>query len=345
MCIRDSPDTIVPEDCFDKCLAFFKMNGQCGALGVRMIDGSGEFLKESKRSFPSPLTSLFKITGLAAVFPKSKSIAKYYAGHLPQNKTNEVEVLAGAFMMLTKKTLEKTGGFDEKFFMYGEDIDLSYRIKNEGIKIYYFADATIIHFKGESTHKLSAAHIHNFYGAMRLFVKKHYSQKKALSFSMQAAIAFSVFLSTVTLFFKKIFAGFKKRIVFSSSKNNTLVVGTHQSFNKLIQILKFAKPPKTLMGRISTHPQDEESKIGVIKNIDGVIRHNHIDEIIFCEEGVGFKKIISITEGIKEKSFFLYHATGSTSIVGSNCKKQQGDYIAVPPQLNSLLETKAAMPL
>src|SRR5690606_23966537 len=117
-----NPDTLVPEDCFEKCIRFIKSHHNNIALGVKMIDGSGHFLKESKRAFPDPLTSLFKLFGLSRIFPHSKTFARYHLGHLDENKDHEVDVLAGAFMMLPRKVLDKVGGFDEAFFMYGEDI-------------------------------------------------------------------------------------------------------------------------------------------------------------------------------------------------------------------------------
>ena len=129
-----NPDTIVPEDCFNLCISFFQSHPKAGALGVKMLDGSGKFLKESKRAFPSPLTSLYKLFGLAKLFPRSRTFARYHLGHLDENKSNEVDVLAGAFMMIRKEVLDKVGSFDETFFMYGEDIDLSYRIQQAGYK-------------------------------------------------------------------------------------------------------------------------------------------------------------------------------------------------------------------
>ncbi len=179
-----NPDTIVPEDCFEKCIAFFKANAAAGALGIKMIDGSGNFLKESKRAFPGPLTSLYKLSGLAKLFPHSKSFSRYHLGNLSANEIHEVDVLAGAFMMIPLEILNKVGSFDETFFMYGEDVDLSYRIQKAGYKNYYFSESTIIHFKGESTKKGSLNYVRLFYSAMSLFVKKHYSGTKAGIFNL-----------------------------------------------------------------------------------------------------------------------------------------------------------------
>ena len=201
-----NPDTIVAEDCFEKCISFLETQPQAGALGIRMIDGAGKFLKESKRAFPSPLTSLYKLTGLAYLFPHSKTFGKYHLGNLPEKNNHEVGVLAGAFMLLPKAVLDETGGFDEKFFMYGEDVDLSYRVQQAGYKNYYFAESTIIHFKGESTKKGSLNYVKLFYKAMSLFVKKHYGSSRvaAFNFFIQLAIVLRAIVTTISSFFKKI---------------------------------------------------------------------------------------------------------------------------------------------
>ncbi|MGZ3951271.1 MAG: glycosyltransferase family 2 protein [Flavisolibacter sp.] len=184
-----NPDTIVPEDCFTKCLSFFDTHPDCGALGIKMIDGSGKFLKESKRSFPSPLTSLYKLTGLSLLFPKSRVFGRYHLGHLDKNFNHEVDVLAGAFMMVRKSLLEKVGGFDEDFFMYGEDVDLSYRIQEAGFKNYYLSETAIIHFKGESTRRGSLNYVKMFYNAMSVFVRKHYGRTRAGVFNFLIHLA------------------------------------------------------------------------------------------------------------------------------------------------------------
>ena len=177
-----NPDTILPEDCLKNCLQFFKDYPNCGALGVQMIDGTGKFLPESKRAFPSLKTAFFKLIGLSLVFPKSSIFNKYALGNLNKENTHEVDVLAGAFMMLPKHVVDKTNGFDEAYFMYGEDIDLSYQVQQLGYKNYYFGNQSIIHFKGESTKRGSLNYVRIFYKAMSIFVTKHYSQKKATLF-------------------------------------------------------------------------------------------------------------------------------------------------------------------
>ena len=184
-----NPDTIIPEDSFQKCFDFFQTHLDAGAIGIRMIDGSGKFLKESKRSFPSPVTSLFKLFGLTRLFPRSKIFSKYHLGHLNENENHEVDVLAGAFMMIRREVFYKTGCFDEVFFMYGEDVDLSYRIQQAGHKNYYLAETSMVHFKGESTKKGSLNYVRLFYNAMSIFVRKHYGRGKAGLFNFLIHVA------------------------------------------------------------------------------------------------------------------------------------------------------------
>lgn len=201
-----NPDTLVPEDCFQKCIAFFESHADAGALGVKMLDGRGKFLKESKRSFPSPMTSLYKLFGLSKIFPRSPVFSKYHLGHLKENENHEVDVLAGAFMMIKKEVLDKVGSFDETFFMYGEDVDLSYRVQKANYKNYYFAESSIIHFKGESTRKGSMNYVRMFYNAMSIFVRKHYSGSRAgvFNFLIHVAIWLRAFLSAATHFIRRI---------------------------------------------------------------------------------------------------------------------------------------------
>jgi GT2 family glycosyltransferase len=199
-----NPDTVVPEDCFEKCIAFIQSKNNSIACGIKMIDGSGSFLKESKRAFPSPMTSLYKLSGLTRLFPKSTIFSKYHLGYLDENVNHEVDVLAGAFMIVPKKIMDTVGGFDESFFMYGEDIDLSYRIQKAGYKNFYFAESSIIHFKGESTKKGSLNYVKLFYKAMIVFVKKHYGSTKAgiFNFLIQVAIFLRAGLAAIARFLK-----------------------------------------------------------------------------------------------------------------------------------------------
>ncbi|MEZ4965565.1 MAG: glycosyltransferase [Saprospiraceae bacterium] len=185
-----NPDTLVEEDTFRKCLAFMDEHPDAGALGVKLIDGSGKYLPESKRGFPTPWVAFCKTFGLSAIFPKSKVFNRYYLGFHDESETHRIDVLVGAFMFIRRKALDKAGLLDEAFFMYGEDIDLSYRIVKAGYHNYYFPETKIIHYKGESTKKGSLNYVRTFYQAMIIFTRKHFSGRRASLFvlMLQAAI-------------------------------------------------------------------------------------------------------------------------------------------------------------
>ncbi|MCS6930031.1 MAG: glycosyltransferase family 2 protein [Saprospiraceae bacterium] len=185
-----NPDTLVEEDTFHHCLAFMNAHPEAGALGVRMLDGSGQYLPESKRGFPTPWVSFCKMTGLGLIFPRSARFNRYYLGHLSPKKIQQVEVLAGCFMFMRRSALEQAGLLDEAFFMYGEDIDLSYRLQKAGFQNYYYPHVRILHYKGESTQK-DFRYVRRFYEAMIVFTRKHFQQSRAglIVFLLQIAIA------------------------------------------------------------------------------------------------------------------------------------------------------------
>lgn len=200
-----NPDTLVGEDSFEICFSFMETHPEAGALGVRMLDGSGQYLPESKRGFPSPFVAFCKAFGLSRVFPKSRLFNRYHLGYLAERENHQVEVLAGAFMWVRKKTLEEVGLLDEAFFMYGEDIDLSYRIVQQGYQNYYLADTSIIHYKGESTKKGSLNYVRVFYRAMIIFARKHFQRQQASLFVVfiQLAIYLRAALSLLANWVKK----------------------------------------------------------------------------------------------------------------------------------------------
>jgi len=170
-----NPDTVLEEDTLAICHQYMEEHSSVGALGVKMIDGAGIFLPESKRALPSPWNSLTKLLGLSSVFPKSSVFNGYALGHLSADERHQIEVLCGAFMFMPSHVLDEVGLLDERFFMYGEDIDLSYRIVKAGYEVHYIPDTTIIHYKGESTKKGSLNYVKTFYNAMGLYVDKHYT--------------------------------------------------------------------------------------------------------------------------------------------------------------------------
>ena len=202
-----NPDTVVQEDTFSRTLEFMETHPDAGGLGIKMLDGKGKFLPESKRGLPTPAVAFYKIFGLSKLFPGSRKFGQYHLTYLDKNKTSEVDVLSGAFMLLRKETLDKTGLLDETFFMYGEDIDLSYRITRAGYKNYYFAESSIIHYKGESTRKSSVNYVIVFYKAMAIFAQKHFSHKNAriFNFLINLAIYLRAAAAIVTRFLRQLF--------------------------------------------------------------------------------------------------------------------------------------------
>jgi len=439
-----NPDTILSEDSIEKCLKFFEANKMAGAIGIHMIDGSGNFLKESKRAFPSPLTSLFKLSGLARLFPRSETFAKYHLGHLPEKESHEVDVLAGAFMMMPRKVLDEIGNFDERFFMYGEDVDLSYRIQKAGYKNYYFAESTIIHFKGESTKRGSLNYVRLFYKAMSLFVKKHYSGSKAglFTFLIQTAIMIRAFFSAlgkllnkiglpildafiilgsfgltrilwsnfirqeinyspnvlfiafpaftalflITAFYSGLYdKGYKQmqlirstaiaalvllsvyallpesirfsrgvlvtgialafvlmnlmRLLFikwhyletsneNEERRQTIVVAAEKDFYVIAEMLQNAGMTERTLGRVSNNSTGAPTVLGSIEQLPELVKKYQVKEIIFCENGLSFKEIISCIHALPGNTRNKFHASGSNSIVGSDSKNTSGGFIA-----------------
>ncbi len=289
-----NPDTILAEDSLGICISFFRSSAGAGAIGTKMIDGSGRFLKESKRGFPSPAASFFKMTGFAALFPQSKWFAAYYMGHLDKTKPHPVDILSGAFMMVRKKVLDLTGGFDEQFFMYAEDIDLSYRILQAGYQNYYLPQTTIIHFKGESTRK-DIYYVKIFYHAMELFIKKHFRGKRSdyqLMF-VRAGVRFHQALTALRLPFKR--AG-KDR----SSQSPVFLKGDSASIRELKDALTRDKIP--------------------LAEYEKTAR-----EIIYCEgPGLSWKSIIEETTKGSKTTRHTFHGLGTHAAVGSHSSSRQG---------------------
>jgi GT2 family glycosyltransferase len=172
-----NPDTIIPPNTLIECLNYFSDHNKVGAIGVQMVNKEGLFLPESKRSFPQPISAFFKLMGISKMFPNSHFFNHYAMGELDKNHVHKVEVLAGAFMMVRGSLIKELQGFDEQFFMYGEDIDLSKRITNKGFENHYLGNIIIQHFKGMSTNKNSQHFIEHFFGSMELFVAKYYTNK------------------------------------------------------------------------------------------------------------------------------------------------------------------------
>ena len=322
-----NPDTILPEDSLEKCIAFIQSKNNETALGIKMLDGSGKFLKESKRAFPSPVTSFYKLFGLSRLFPHSKTFAKYHLGNLNQNKNHQVDVLAGAFMLVPKKIMEKIGNFDEQFFMYGEDIDLSYRIQKAGFANYYFAESAIIHFKGESTRKGSVNYVKMFYKAMNLFVKKHFGEKKAGIYNIGLHTA---------IFFRGSMSAFSRIAKKNSNKQNgnpgtrlkVVIAGNEMEFSGVKVLLENSDMDKIILGRIATDRTFSNNTISNFYDFVNVFSFSGADEIIFCEGSLSFKEIIDAIQKVPENVAIKIFAKDGRAIVGSSNKNIAGEIIS-----------------
>jgi len=243
---------------------------------------------------------------------------------LDENKNHKVDVLAGAFMMIPKKILETTGGFDEQFFMYGEDIDLSYRIQKAGFTNYYFAESAIIHFKGESTKKGSVNYVKMFYKAMSIFVKKHYGEKQAglYSFLLNSAIFFRGSLSAI----KRIGKRFLEKRNDSINQIKVVIAASEEEFKEVKNLLKESVPEK-IVGRIETDRHFSKNTIASLRDLVNVFSFSGANEIIFCEGQLSFKQIISAMQKVPQNVAIKIFANGSHAIIGSDDKNLPGNII------------------
>ncbi len=302
-----NPDTILAEDSLEQCISFYENHSNAGAVGVRMIDGKGKFLPESKRSFPSPMVSFYKLAGLSSLLPHSRHFGKYALLFLPEKKVHEVDVIAGAFMMIPKEILDATGDFDEQFFMYAEDIDLSYRIQKNEHQNYYLGSITIVHFKGESTKKGSLNYLKVFYSAMSLFVKKWYRGSGAwlLRQGLHAGILLRGLISVLGLSF------IKKKQTKDISFEKIVLLGNADEARLAEDIVCSNYPRKS------------------------VVKENHFTKgtslftnalVVFCISNLSYKKSIETLQQTKAVSY-KWFGKNSRSIVGSDRKNYSGEVI------------------
>jgi GT2 family glycosyltransferase len=304
-----NPDTVVPEQGLRDCLDYLDGHPRTGALGVRMIDGYGRFLRESRRAFPDPVTALFKLTGLASLFPRSRVFARYHMGHLDPGESHPTDVLAGAFFMARREVLAQTGGFDEAFFMYGEDIDLSYRIRQAGWENTYFAGCTILHFKGESTRKGSLDYLRMFYGAMVVFARKHYGRGRAslLAIGLQAGIWLRGGVSLIGSLLRKTVSRFSG----TRGEEGPLLLVGHAPGKALVDALRLRYGPDAGMLLFLEPPQETG-----MERLASAVRASGCRDLCCCTNGLAYARIIGLAAGLSPELRLRIHATGSGSVVG-----------------------------
>lgn len=183
-----NPDTIIGEDVLSTCLDFMDQHAEVGGVGIHMLNRDGSFAWESRRGVPTPTTAFYKMSGLANMYPNSRRFGHYHMRYLDMAEANQIEVMSGAFTMLRRKALDEVGLLDEQFFMYGEDVDLSYRLLQGGWQNWYLP-VRMLHYKGESTKLTSFRYVRNFYMAMIIFYRKHFAHRHRLaSMLIEAAV-------------------------------------------------------------------------------------------------------------------------------------------------------------
>ncbi len=233
-----NPDTIVAEDSIRDVLSFMEDHPKAGGAGVRMLCDDGRSAMESRRGLPSPMTAFYKMSGLCAKYPKSRRFGKYYMSYLSWDEPTQIEVISGAFCMLRRSALDKIGLLDEDFFMYGEDIDLSYRLLKGGYENWYLP-SVILHYKGESAHKSSFRYVHVFYDAMLIFFRKHYG---GMSLLVSLPVKTAIYVKATATFVKMQIHSVEKKLgLLSHRKRITphyIFIGSRKAVAKCRQIAK-----------------------------------------------------------------------------------------------------------
>nr|WP_315170096.1 glycosyltransferase family 2 protein [uncultured Flavobacterium sp.] len=304
LCILN-PDTVVAEDAFLKVLAFAETQKNLGIVGVKLIDGSGNFLPESKRSVPTPWVAFTKVMGLYRWFPNVSIFTKYYAQHLHPDQTGKVDILVGAFMFLSRKLYLEVGGFDENCFMYSDDIDLSYQVLQKGKDNFYFHDTTVLHYKGESTIK-DGAYMKRFQEAMRFFYQKHFKVPFFFELFMQIGIFFFSALKRIQ--------GKSKKI---KAPNHYLLLSSN---DKLVEELE-----SDLGKKVVLQPFEGEKMVNSC-----FFKTNESVEILLDNSHISFKDCISILESLKNQGFtFKIIPKSSNFLIGSNNNNERGTIIEI----------------
>ncbi len=303
-----NPDTLVPENTLMHCVAFLNRYNSCGAVGVRMINGFGQYLPESKRAKPTLINTIFKLTGAAVLFPQSSVCNRYALGHLSVDEQHPVDVLAGAFMMVRKSILDQLHGFDTDFFMYGEDVDLSVRIRQLGHNIFYLGDVAIIHYKGQSSRNRTQKQNRIFYTAMRLFVHKHYT---------------AGWLLIPFIFVTQWMASFRKWLLPSQSilpmlnRNETaFILGNTTTCKQAITILDRRNQAAIVTGCIGIH-ETSALQMGRLADLSLLCERHQVKQLLVCIPDLSLQEAIQIMQRQK-RLFFRFVFSGSQSLPFNN---------------------------
>ena len=304
ICILN-PDTVVAEDTFVKVLAFAERQKNLGIVGVKLIDGAGNFLPESKRGVPTPWVAFTKITALYKMFPKTKWFGRYYASHLNENQTGKVDILVGAFMVMERQLYLDIGGFDEDCFMYSDDIDLSYMALQKGRTNYYFHETTVIHYKGESMLK-DGTYMKRFQEAMNFFYRKHF----------KVSVLFSMFMKIGIVFFSLVKRFQGKRLV-QKEKEHFVLYSKNKS---LVQKIETALHSKVVFHDLNT----KKMVFSSLTSSESPV------EILLDADTIPFKECIAFMEHLKNKRFtFKMLSKNNEFLIGSDNSNERGTVIKI----------------
>lgn len=281
-----NPDTVVGEEVLEACVAFMDSHADAGAVGVKMLKEDGGFAWESRRGVPTLMTSFYKMVGLCSLFPKSHVFGKYYMRYLDENEVNRIEIISGAFMMLRRSALNEVGLLDETFFMYGEDIDLSFRLLKAGYNNYYLPQP-IIHYKGESTQKTSFRYVRNFYNAMLIFYDKHFHRHRWMSWLVRMGI---YAMGGVELFWRQYYRLFKPSPETEAEHYKMLVVGSAEMCQQMNELCERNHLKATLL---PLDPHDEEEHTLPLKRIVAQREKEEYNYIVFDTEMFAYSDILS----------------------------------------------------
>lgn len=281
VCILN-PDTVVAEDTFQKLLNSAKTNENLGIMSCRLIDGRGQFLPESKRHIPLPKVAMKKILGM------SKS---YYVSELADADTGSVPVFVGAFMLMKRSVYNEVNGFDEDYFMYGEDIDLSYKVLKANYNNVYHGDVSVVHYKGESTLK-DKTYAKRFYGAMQIFYNKHFKSN--------------------VVFDALVWFGTRLMPLFQTSSST-------EQFDLKKYVLVSDKVHHELQNMY-------ENKVEMVSSVN---HYNNDTQYILDNNYLSFKSIIEILSNTPKNCTATYKILlkNSNFIIGSNSSKSQGEVL------------------
>mgnify|MGYP001627566964 CR=1 FL=1 len=297
-----NPDTLLTPSTLSTCLQHFAKHELTGAIGIRMVNGFGEFLPESKRALPSLSTAFFKLSGLARVFPSSRVFNRYALGHLTPLENHQVEVLAGAFMMVRKHILDSLGGFDTDYFMYGEDIDLSLRISKTGYTLHYLGASAIVHYKGQSSKHKTVFHTAIFFEAMKIFVRKNYRWGWPL-------VPFIQLLSVWTQFKKLISRSGSTEVLLQAPKN-LLVICKEEHQAEILSVLEQQNRSHCYLSCIHLHQQS-------VNVLADEIRKYQPEQILIRIPDMDMSNAITLMEK-NQGIFFRFIFAGSATISFNN---------------------------